>query len=275
MKKVLFLLSLLFVFIVSCGDDPDPYEQENSETPADRTDSADTAEEPGQADSSSDTEQGEPTDPTGDTEPAETPDENGNPDGSEQNEEPATEKFCQFACEKDSDCVQKGANAIADEDNYKCNGGKCVYLGCKSDAECDEVYAEFGEKYYCNENGAYGYPECTPACTTAADCAAGTSTESAFDSDNYKCENSRCVYAGCNSDSECQNGGLNSMRCVPEKYGEKTLSICVQNCTSPADCANAVYPAELYLCEDQLCKMKSCESDEWCAEHVNPKFSCL
>ena len=259
MKKVLFLLSLLFVFIVSCGDDPDPYEQENSENTTDNADSDDIAEVPGQADSGSDTEQGEPADHTGDAEPsesAETPDEDH--DGPGQSEEPATEKFCQYACTTASDCVQSGSN---DANNYDCIDRKCVYLGCKSDAEC-------GGNYYCNENGAYGYPECTPACSTAADCA------SVFDSDNYKCENNRCVYSGCNSDADCQSGGL-AMRCVPEKYGKRTLNICLQSCSTPADCANAVYPEELYFCTDQVCRMKSCESDEWCAKYVNPKFSCL
>ena len=264
----------MLVFVVSCGDDP-ASEQENSDTSADRTDSSDSADDTDLADSGG---QAEPADQTGDTEPtdpSETPDEDNDPENPLPDEEPATEKFCQYACTTAADCVQTSANAITDVDNYKCEARKCVYLGCLSDAECDEVYAGFGEKYYCNANGAYGYPECTPECTTAADCVSGTSTESAFDSDNYKCENKRCVYAGCNSDAECQYGGLENMRCVPEQYGERTLKICAQSCNTPADCANAVYPEELYLCEEGLCKMKSCESDEWCSEHVNPKFSCL
>ena len=274
MKKLLFVLSFLGVFVISCVDDSDSFEEENSGSSADLTDSADRADDADTADSGIDTEQADseintepevPADQTGDAEPsesAETPDEDHDVPG--QSEEPATEKFCLFACTKASDCVQSGSN---EANNYDCIDRKCVYFGCKSDAEC-------GENYYCNENGAYGYPECTPKCTTAADCASGTSTESAFDSDNYKCEDSRCVYTGCNSDAECQSGGI-AMRCVPEKYGERTRNTCFQSCSTPADCANAVYPEELYSCTDQVCRMKSCESDEWCAKYVNPKFSCL
>lgn len=278
MKKVMFLLVFLLIFIVSCGDSPSSSEEESSDTSAEDTDSADSADDTDPADSG---EPAEPTDNTGDTEPAEpseTPDADEIPEEPSP-EEPATEKFCQYACTTASDCIQAGANAITDEDNYKCEDRKCVYLGCLSDAECDEIYsavtAATGKVYRCNENGAYGYPECTPECTTASECAAGETTDNAFDLDNYKCENNRCVYAGCNSDAECQYGGLDYMRCVPEQYGGKTLKICAQGCNTPADCANAVYPEELYLCEEGLCKMKSCESNEWCSENINPKFSCL
>lgn len=275
MKKVLFLLGFLLVFIVSCGHSQPSSEEETPDASAEETDSADSADDTDLADS------GEPAEPTSDTEPtepSETPDTDKDPEEMSP-EEPAAEKFCQYACTTASDCVQTSANAITDEDNYKCEDHKCIYLGCLSDAECDEVYgavtAATGKVYRCNANGAYGYPECTPECTTASECAAGETTDNAFDLDNYKCESGRCVYAGCNSDAECQYGGLDYMRCVPEQYGDKTLKICAQGCTVPADCANAVYPEELYLCEEGQCKMKSCESDEWCSEHINPKFSCL
>ena len=278
MKTKLFLLMAFLLFVcVSCGDDP-ASEEESSDTSAEQGDQTDTADDTDTADSA---EPSEPTDNTGEeeqTEPTETPDADEDPEEPTPDEEPA-EKFCQYACTTASDCIQAGANAISDEDNYKCEGHKCVYLGCLSDAECDEIYAAVtaatGKVYRCNENGAYGYPECTPECTSASECAAGETTDNAFDLDNYKCENSRCVYAGCNSDSECQNGGLENMRCVPEQYGDKILKICAQGCDTPADCANVVYPEEVYLCEDHQCKMKSCESDEWCAENINPKFSCL
>ena len=282
MKTKLFLLMAFLLFVcVSCGDDPAPAEQENPDTSADHTDSADTAADTDSADSAEQqepAEQGEETSDTGPDQSSETPDADEDPGESLPDEEPA-EKFCQYACTNASDCIQAGANAISDEDNYKCEDHKCVYLGCLSDAECDEIYAAVtaatGKVYRCNANGAYGYPECTPECTSASECAAGDTTDNAFDLDNYKCENSRCVYAGCNSDAECQSGGLDYMRCVPEQYGDKILKICAQGCDTPADCANVVYPEEVYLCEDHQCKMKSCESDEWCAENINSNFSCL
>lgn len=279
MKKLLFMLPFIFIFAVSCSDDPDPVDTENQGNPTDQADSADTSENQEPADTGDTTEPAETPDETEPAEPSETPDEDTKPEEQEPDEEPAAEKFCQYACTTASDCVQTGSNAMTDEDNYKCENHKCVYLGCLSDTECDEVYgavtAATGKVYRCNENGAYGYPECTPECTSASDCAAGETTDNAFDLDNYKCEGGRCVYSGCNSDSECQNGGLDYMRCVPEKYGEKTLNICAMGCETPADCANAVYPEEVYLCENQQCKMKNCESDEWCAENISSKFSCL
>ncbi len=279
MKKVLFLLGLMFIFAISCGDDPAPAESENQEKPGDQADSADTSGNPETADTGETTEPAETPDDTDPAEPSETPDEDENQEEHQEPEEPEAEKFCQYACTTASDCIQSGSNAITDEDNYKCENRKCVYLGCLSDAECDEIYgpvtAYTGKVYRCNKNGSYGYPECTPECTSASDCAAGETTDNAFDLDNYKCESGFCVYTGCNSDSECQSGGLDYMRCFPEKYGDKTLKICNKGCDTPADCGSAIYPAELYLCENKQCKMKNCESDEWCAEQVNSKFSCL
>ena len=212
MKKAMFLLGFLLIFIVSCGDDPAPAEQENSDTSADQADSADIPADTDSADTAEPSEPAEQGEDTGDTEPdgpEETPDEDTDQEEPQEPEEPAAEKFCQYSCTTASDCIQTGSNAITDEDNYKCENHKCVYLGCLSDSECDEVYgavtAATGKVYRCNQNGAYGYPECTPECTTASDCAAGETTDNAFDLDNYKCEGGMCVYSGCNSDSECQN----------------------------------------------------------------------
>ena len=240
MKKTLFLLSFLLIFLVSCGNSGNGNNGEEKVSDADGN---------------------------GETTPAEEePDEDETPEN--------TAKHCVVACETAADCVISASNAIMDADNYRCVDRKCEYAGCNSDAECDEVYAAQDTKYYCNKNGAYGYAECTPACNAATDCAAGTSTDSAFDADNYKCENNRCVYAGCNNDAECQYGGIENMRCVPEKSGEKTLNICVQSCASPADCANPTYPEEFYECRNSQCVTKSCESDEWCKEYMTDDYVC-
>ncbi|MBR6421139.1 hypothetical protein IKS86_00290 [bacterium] len=279
MKKVLFLLTLLLVFVVSCGDSP-ASGQESSDTSAEETDSAESADDTAPADSG---EPAEPTDQTGDTEPAE-PSET--PDADKESEEPspeepATEKFCQYVCTTASDCVPAGANAITDADNYKCEDGKCVYLGCLSDDECDEIYgsvtAANGKVYRCNKNGAYGYPECTLTCSTAADCdlyGQGTS-QYAYDLDNYKCEGGLCVFTGCNSDAECEATMSSSdYKCMPQEYTGKTLKICNLPCKSAADCANSVYPEEFYECRNSLCVAKSCESDEWCKKYMTDDYVC-
>lgn len=306
MKKILFLLSLMLVFVVSCGDGgksaaspengengwnssensgengdfedsensgKDNYSDEestnnDSETPEseeenEKQDSGNSEEEP-------DSDSGE----NGETNPVEEPDE----------DKPAenTAKYCIFGCNTASDCVPAGANAITDADNYDCKNGTCEYKGCLSDAECDEIYsavtAATGRVYRCNKNGAYGYPECTPACLTAEDCdlyGQGTSTKYAYDFDNYKCESGFCVFTGCNSDAECETTMYSSdYKCLPQEYVGKTLKICTLSCKSAADCANSAYPADFYECRNSQCVTKNCESDEWCQTYMTDDYVC-
>lgn len=281
MKKVLFLLSLLLVFVISCGDGSDTVKPEQQEDPADQADSADTSENQEPADTGDTTEPAETPDETEPAEPSETPDEDSDPE-EQKPEEPAAEKFCQYACTTAFDCLTGGTSAIYDEDNFKCENGKCIYLGCLSDAECDEVYGAVteatGRVYRCNKNGAYGYPECTPTCSNAEDCNlyGEGSTQYAYDLDNNKCENGFCVYTGCNSDAECEVSTYSSdYKCIEQDYSGKTLKICIIPCKTAADCANSVYPEEYYECRNSQCIAKSCESDEWCAENIDSKFSCL
>ena len=282
MKKLLFLLPFILIFAVSCGDGKKTDGPENQEKPGDQTDSADTSENQEPADTGDTTDSAETPDETEPAEPSETPDEDTKPEEQEP-EEPAAEKFCQYACTTVSDCIQGESNATNDEDNYKCENHKCVYLGCLSDTECDEVYGAVteatGRVYRCNPNGAYGYPECTPACSSAADCnnlCEAGSMQYAYDLDNYKCESGLCVYTGCNSDSECEATMSSSdYKCLTQEYSGKTLNICNIPCETAADCGNMVYSEEIYICENRQCKMKNCESDEWCAENINSNFSCL
>ena len=289
MKKVLFLLSLMLVFAVSCGNS-EPVKPDKQERPADQSDSADTPEETDHADSgqpsdpaeptsdpTDQTEPTNPTDPTGQAEPSEEPDSDKDPDEPQEPEDPAADKFCQYACTKAADCIRGSSTAISDEDNYKCENGRCVYLGCLSDAECDEVYGAVteanGQVYRCNKNGAYGYPECTPICSSVEDCNlyGYGSTQYAYDLDNYKCESGFCVYTGCLSDAECAASTYSDLyKCLPQEYPGKTLKICTVGCQTAADCPNS----GLYECRDSVCVMKSCESDEWCREY-DKNYSCL
>ena len=283
MKKVLFLLSFLLAFIVSCGDGSDSSKHNDPETPA--ADQADPGEGTGPSETPDTAENGgssDPTTPAGDTEPSETPEVNDDPMEEDPAPETQAERFCQYACTTASDCVQGSASAINDEDNYRCENRKCVYLGCLGDSECDEIYgavtAATGRVYRCNKNGSYGYPECTPVCSNAEDCNlyGEGSTQYAYDLDNNKCENGFCVYTGCNSDAECEVSTYSSdYKCIEQDYSGKTLKICIIPCKTAADCANSVYPEEYYECRNSQCIAKSCESDEWCKEYVNSNFSCL
>ena len=254
-------------------------------TPEDSSDSADTGEEAEHPDSGNSSGTADHPDSGSDTDPEESqekPDTDGNSEDPQQNDEPAAEKFCQYACETDSDCVPAGSNAITDADNYNCDNGRCVYLGCLSDAECDEIYeavtAATGRVYRCNKNGAYGYPECTPVCSEDADCdlyGQGSSTQYAYDFDNYKCESGLCVYTGCLSDAECETTTYSSdYKCLPQEYDGKTLKICTISCSTAADCSNSVYPEKFYECRNSQCVAKSCENDEWCAEYMTDDYVC-
>lgn len=292
MKKALFLLVFSAICIVSCGDGSDSIEPGNKNTPADKTDSADTGENTEQADLGDTAEPAEQPDTDNYTEPdepsekpdaGENPDADANPEEPQQNDDgPAAEKFCQYACETPSDCVPAGANAITDEDNYRCENRKCVYLGCLSDDECDEVYSAVteatGRVYRCNKNGAYGSPECTPACSNDEDCNlyGEGSTQYAYDLDNNKCENGMCVFTGCLSDAECETT-MNSSdyKCIEQDFSGKTLKSCTIPCKTAADCANSVYPEDFYECRNSQCIAKSCESDEWCAEYMTDDYLCL
>jgi len=43
---------------------------------------------------------------------------------------------CASPCEVPADCTVAGAATLQDEDNYACERGSCVWLGCLSDSEC-------------------------------------------------------------------------------------------------------------------------------------------
>ena len=291
MKKYLFLIPLLLVFAVSCGDSGEKTEKNGSENSSgieenqshDETGDTENLPSENDSDASGTSENGDNGSGTG-TNNGENSGENGSEEPGEEetpDETPQeTEKFCQYACKTPSDCVPAASNAINDADNYKCENGKCVYTGCNSDDECDEIYGAVteatGTVYRCNKNGPYGYSECTPVCSTAADCTSLKSTENAYDLDNYKCDNGMCVYTGCNSDDECANlNPSENYKCFKQEYAGKTMGICQPSCTTAADCANSVYPEEFYECRNSQCITKSCESDEWCAEYMTDDYVCI
>ncbi|MBP5406238.1 hypothetical protein J6Z19_03705 [bacterium] len=300
MKKLLFLLSLLLVSAISCGDGgkssaspengknegnnseisdengeaSDIENTENTENDSNSNDGGKTGESENSENGDDGGETVSDADLNGGTNPAEEPDE--------ENPSENAAKYCVIGCKKASDCVPAGFNAITDADNYNCDNGRCVYLGCLSDAECDEIYeavtAATGRVYRCNKNGAYGYPECTPVCSEDADCdlyGQGSSTQYAYDFDNYKCESGLCVYTGCLSDAECETTTYSSdYKCLPQEYDGKTLKICTISCSTAADCSNSVYPEKFYECRNSQCVAKSCENDEWCAEYMTDDYVC-
>ncbi len=118
---------------------------------------------------------------------------------------------CQQPCQRAADCVAAEMPAGAyDQDNYACEGGVCLYVGCHSDEECEQ---SLRQPYVCRIYPGAELSTCLKACGRAADCDLGSS---AWDADNHRCEDGACLYTGCNSDQECrQTPGMESYVCRP------------------------------------------------------------
>ena len=51
---------------------------------------------------------------------------------------PVAERNCVLGCTTRSDC--RTASPVADEDNYECREGACIYTGCNDDGECRAAF---------------------------------------------------------------------------------------------------------------------------------------
>jgi hypothetical protein len=113
---------------------------------------------------------------------------------------PYTYSYCAHVCETAGDCDL--GNELYDADNYDCSAeGFCQYTGCNDTAECEAVLSG----YECADVDGLDIDLCQLTCGEPADCVLDSSTE-AYDEDNYDCVDDLCVYAGCNSEAECEDG---------------------------------------------------------------------
>jgi len=167
--------------------------------------------------------------------------------------------ICLPSCATASDCALGAAGTAYDEDNYACDQGACVYLGCYSDAECDVT--QTGSLVCRAQAGAT--PTCVTACATNAECGIPGDTAGPYGPDNYACDDGGCRFTGCNGDAECQT--LGDYVCT-EAGG---FSYCIQSCQVPTDCviagAGAAYDADNYGCNAGTCAYLGCLSDRECA----------
>lgn len=165
--------------------------------------------------------------------------------------------ICWIACSTAADCSQ--GTPGWDEDNYQCDGGKCVYQGCNGDTECQAQ-----GNYVCKAQGT-ATEYCLPGCSTADDCNLGTPD---FDADNYACDGGACVYQGCNSDAECQQKGSFLCRDTAAALlpGFEGVSTCVPACSTADDCnqGGGAYDADNYDCIDGACIWTGCNSSDEC-----------
>jgi hypothetical protein len=88
--------------------------------------------------------------------------------------------FCDEGCETDANCPLFNT----------CQEGECVETGCQSDREC-VLFTEDGDAV-CQDG------QCNIPCVSDAECNAGDFGQFEI------CEGGRCVFIGCETDSECR-----------------------------------------------------------------------
>jgi len=108
---------------------------------------------------------------------------------------------CVRTCLEAGDCAEEYGIGAYDYDNYECKAdGYCKYLGCNDSGECSETHQS--EDYLCLPAQFLSIDTCQRFCEGPADCDLGAGE--AKDADNYLCNESACVYTGCNSTGECE-----------------------------------------------------------------------
>jgi hypothetical protein len=164
---------------------------------------------------------------------------------------------CTGSCSTAADC---GAGTAADDmDNYRCEGGACVPLGCLSDAECTSQ----SPGTVCRPVRYLARSACIRACSVPADCATPLPSN---DADNFRCTNGGCDYAGCNDTAECE-GTYPGMTAVCADGAGTGVRVCTPTCTTLEDCSlgGVAVDADNYRCDNGLCVYLGCRSDSECA----------
>lgn len=108
---------------------------------------------------------------------------------------------CYPACDDVGQCVL--ATPIYDADNWECSAGRCAWLGCTDDAECQATYQN--PSYACVEIGG-PTPTCLATCDVADDC---IQPSPLYDGENWTCDAGVCRWIGCLDDGECQDALMN------------------------------------------------------------------
>jgi hypothetical protein len=113
-------------------------------------------------------------------------------------------------------------------------------------------------------------PYCAKKCTQAADCA---SDSGAYSSANYQCQAGACVYAGCNSSSECVTTFGALYVCPTTAMGTR---YCAKKCTQPADCASdsGAFSGSNYQCTAGACVYSGCTTNSGCVTTFGASYVC-
>jgi hypothetical protein len=121
------------------------------------------------------------------------------------------------------------------------------------------------------EGTAWAVPTCMQRCTTVSEC--GSPATPAYSPDNYACTEGFCIYAGCNSDSECVDS-------VGSGYGcdfSSSPAYCQPRCASASECGQPTMPAytsEHYACTGGFCVYTGCRSDAECVDTLGAGYGC-
>jgi hypothetical protein len=179
---------------------------------------------------------------------------------------PAAPRMCKLRCESPVEC-DEGDGMLYDADNFDCVDNRCEWLGCNSDHECLEVgmTTMTPMPWVCRETPDFTHRYCAPACATPEDC---TLFVSAFDQDNFICENEACWYLGCNSDDECVDTFHDPRYRCAGPPGEPFRQ-CALTCTAPIDCVNGdapLYSEDNYECVEGLCRWLGCVAPDECRD---------
>jgi hypothetical protein len=110
--------------------------------------------------------------------------------------------------------------------------------------------------------GTPAVPTCATPCAVLDDCVTGSLLT---DADNWTCEEARCRYLGCVSDTECQDT-FGNPDFVCSQAGP--LPTCQSTCAAPIDCATAtpLTDEDNWACEASTCVYLGCASDLECQD---------
>ena len=179
---------------------------------------------------------------------------------------------CHITCVTAADCVLTTADdGPYNEDNWTCDGGECVWEGCKDSAECAAVDQE---ATLCAPVPGSSISACYRGCATPSDCT--DSRAQLLDASHFTCTDGLCAHLGCQSDEDCTESSNLLTICDPTVPGG--LLGCVAACATAADCSFVDFPLtgpDNFACENQRCVYLGCMSDIECVEvYKKPGMTC-
>lgn len=170
---------------------------------------------------------------------------------------------CRATCNAAADCAS--SNPLEDEAHYACNGNRCAWKGCLSDAECAAA-APQGPKLVCRMTAGAETPTCVPGCTTKDDCAMASNVGALGDATHFECDSGACVWTGCRNTGECTTA-FNTQSVVCDTTEDAPAPTCIPTCTTAADCAIPGAPLSdktHYACKGHRCEWTGCTSTQDC-----------